>query len=224
MDGSFGTLTLADGVYNLEQVHFHFPSTHTMNGGPVALGEMHLVHRRAPNKMAVIAILLQLPAEAAPATEDTTFFQAIDLENIPEPGEPRAVPNSVNFDAFSRQLGSANIALPCSENIKWFMVAEPAHVTGAMVHAQVAHFVNDGSEAPNADTSADASQSSEGAGEAQSTDTIFSTGAQTGEWQPLSHTLSSAAQVRAYATGEWLNQFVDPSPATPANNTGNDNR
>jgi len=61
VNGQFGNLTLKGGTYQAQQLNFHFPSEHEVNG-KLFPGEMHIVHQKvganSTNDLAIIGILL----------------------------------------------------------------------------------------------------------------------------------------------------------------------
>lgn len=48
--------------YHLQQLHFHCPSEHTLNGKRFAM-EMHLVHQAEDGKYAVVAVWMDIPGK-----------------------------------------------------------------------------------------------------------------------------------------------------------------
>jgi carbonic anhydrase len=63
-----GNITVDGNVYNLDKMHWHMPSEHTINGQRYPL-EMHLVHKSDAGDLAVIAVLYQYGAP------DSFYFQ-----------------------------------------------------------------------------------------------------------------------------------------------------
>lgn len=54
-DGT-GGYWVNDTEYTLKQLHWHTPSEHTLNGKRFA-AELHMVHKSADNKIAVVGVL-----------------------------------------------------------------------------------------------------------------------------------------------------------------------
>jgi carbonic anhydrase len=119
--------------YQLLQFHFHEPSEHTINGKG-APAELHLVHRSADGHLAVIGVLLQtgpanpafatlwahLPAAEGPAQRIDAQVNAADL--IP------ARHGTYRYD------GSLTTP-PCSESVKWLVMASPVMLSEEQITA-----------------------------------------------------------------------------------------
>jgi len=147
VNGKFGVLNLPDGKYNVLQFHFHMPSEHMVNG-KLYDGEMHIVTQKegatGTNDLAVIGILLeQVPAKD---TEDGTskeldFFRRLQFGKLPVIGEEKTLKGGVDLAAnFASQLGGkywhyqgSLTTPPCSETVHWYVMENPAHVSGKMV-------------------------------------------------------------------------------------------
>jgi len=144
--GDFGVLMLPDGDYEAKQLHFHFPSEHTLDGENAA-GEMHIVHQRIDAEgtegLAVISILLQVGVSAG--QPELSFFDSIGFgkDALPSSGDSLELPANLQVDlgtAFAQQLahpyyhyrGSLTTP-PCSETVHWYVLETPATVTQGMV-------------------------------------------------------------------------------------------
>ena len=122
-DAGGSTLTL-DGVrYELAQFHFHDPSEHTIRGRSYPM-EMHLVHKSADGRLAVVGVLIAQGAENAmlaplfralpvKAGDETELKVALDLAQV-LPREHRAL----------RYAGSLTTP-PCSEGVQWVVLERP---------------------------------------------------------------------------------------------------
>ncbi|BBN18468.1 hypothetical protein MPTK1_8g02770 [Marchantia polymorpha subsp. ruderalis] len=124
-DGSFGNLTLNGVKYELVKFHFHSPSEHTIDGVSFDL-EMHLFHKSADGKFAVIAIFFNeshdddaespflkqvfswLPNITQPDTNVTTMAP-ITLESLPLQG------------SYAQYSGSLTTP-PCTEGVSWVVM------------------------------------------------------------------------------------------------------
>lgn len=146
VNGDFGVLMLPDGDYTAKQLHFHFPSEHTIDGEN-AVGELHIVHQRTDAEgtdgLAVIGILLQIAERAG--QPEMSFFDSVGLGqgSLPEEGEELELPATLQLnvgDAFGAQLsqpyyhyrGSLTTP-PCSETVHWYVLQKAAAVTQEMV-------------------------------------------------------------------------------------------
>lgn len=123
-----------DGVrYDLQQFHFHAPSEHTINGKHAA-AEMHLVHKNAEGKLAVVAILIDagaqnsafksmwehLPAVAGPVQQLTATVNAANM--LP------AAQTTYRYD------GSLTTP-PCSEGVKWIVMMKPIEISQTQINS-----------------------------------------------------------------------------------------
>jgi len=146
VDGDFGVLMLPDGDYTAKQLHFHFPSEHTIDGEN-AVGEMHIVHQRTDAEgtdgLAVIGVLLQVTERAG--QPELSFFDSIGFGkgSLPTDGEELELPAGLQLNvgaSFGAQLsqpyyhyrGSLTTP-PCSETVHWYVLQTAAAVTQEMV-------------------------------------------------------------------------------------------
>jgi carbonic anhydrase len=72
--GKVGSITVNGKVYELDKMHWHMPSEHTINGQRYPL-EVHLVHKSGAGDLAVIGILYQYGAP------DSFYFQVVQLSS-----------------------------------------------------------------------------------------------------------------------------------------------
>ena len=122
------TLTVGDEQFPLVQYHFHSPSEHTVNGQHFPM-EMHLVHKSAEGKLAVVGVLI---AEgAANAAFDPVW------QNLPTRKGQEAHLEHVTVDVDKllpqvhttyRYEGSLTTP-PCSEGVKWFVMTTPIELS-----------------------------------------------------------------------------------------------
>ncbi|MGF1478606.1 MAG: carbonic anhydrase [Cyanophyceae cyanobacterium] len=120
------TVRISGEEYELVQFHFHTPSEHTTSGQAYAM-ELHLVHRNAVGELAVLGIMMtegiahsaiatiweHVPGEKTKAVAESTI-NAADL-----------LPSSVNYFSYGGSLTTP----PCSENVRWYVFAEPIQVS-----------------------------------------------------------------------------------------------
>jgi carbonic anhydrase len=121
--------------YKLAQFHFHSPAEHTVGGRSFDL-EMHLVHKSADGKVAVVAILFGTGTENAvlapvwkampeqPGHAVTVAGTTIDVSSMLP-----ALPKYLRYD------GSLT-APPCTEGVTWLVVEPDAasQVSAEQVH------------------------------------------------------------------------------------------
>ena len=139
-----GSSIALDGVtYNLDQLHFHAASEHTLGGAHSPL-EIHLVHKNAQGGLAVVGVLLKAGAEN-PA-------YAPVLQNLPAQVSQQAAPvagATVDANAllpaqrsYWRYNGSLTTP-PCTEEVKWLVMRTPVELSEAQIAAFTSIFKND---------------------------------------------------------------------------------
>ncbi len=134
-----GSYIEVDGArYDLLQFHFHAPSEHSFKG-KLASAELHLVHKNAEGKLAVVGVLIEedgqnsaiqpvwdhLPTESGPAQ---TFDAQVDASQLLP-----AVQTTYRYD------GSLTTP-PCSEGVEWMVMTEPITFSTQQVVAFVQIF------------------------------------------------------------------------------------
>ncbi len=128
------TITLDGETYELLQFHFHTPSEHTRAGQHAPL-EMHLVHRSAAGRLAVVGVWL------TPGAENAAYAPV--FSNLPDtPGDPSPVAGAtVNAEellpenrANYRYNGSLTTP-PCSEGVLWVMMEDAVELSQAQIDA-----------------------------------------------------------------------------------------
>ncbi len=111
-------------VYQLVQFHFHTPSEHTVKGKTYAL-ELHLVHRSAEGKLAVVGVLVDIGAE-------NPAFASI-WDHLPSEAGAEQIVEGVTINAgdllpqtksYFTYDGSLTTP-PCTEGVKWFVLTNP---------------------------------------------------------------------------------------------------
>jgi carbonic anhydrase len=133
-------LIVGDTVYRLEQYHFHAPSEHTIGGEHFPL-ELHLVHRSADGRLAVLGVMLEHGSHNA-------RYDAVVNHLPPAPGAKTHMEH-VNIDidallpasrsAFS-YVGSLTTP-PCTEGVRWLVLRTPVGIDKGQIMqlAEVLH-------------------------------------------------------------------------------------
>jgi carbonic anhydrase len=121
------SLQIGDDSYELLQFHFHTPSEHTINGDAAAM-ELHLVHRNAAGKLAVLGVMMQpgekqgiieqlwqhLPAGKGTSDDNDLLINAADL-----------LPQNQAYFSYAGSLTTP----PCSEGVSWNILANPTQIS-----------------------------------------------------------------------------------------------
>jgi len=127
-----GSYIELDGVrYDLAQFHYHAPGEHEINGKLFA-AELHIVHKSADGRLAVVALLLQAGAENA------AF--APFIQNLPaEKSEVKDAGLTINaadllpgVQTTFRYSGSLTTP-PCSEGVHWLVMTTPVELSAAQL-------------------------------------------------------------------------------------------
>jgi carbonic anhydrase len=125
------TISIDGDEYQLLQFHFHTPSEHQIAGKAAAM-EVHLVHRNAAGKLAVVGVMMN------EGKEDRSIDKIWSA--IPPSGQTNTVSNST-IDAASllpanksyySYTGSLTTP-PCSEGVNWTVLKEPITVSTAQI-------------------------------------------------------------------------------------------
>jgi carbonic anhydrase len=120
------TLTVGKEKYTLDQVHFHRPSEHLINGKNYPM-EAHFVHRNAAGNAAVIGVLMTagkpnaafskivatMPGKEGPAVKADAAFNP----NVMLPARR----------TYYRYSGSLTTP-PCAEVVNWLLLTDPIQV------------------------------------------------------------------------------------------------
>jgi carbonic anhydrase len=126
------TTKLADKSYELQQMHFHHPSEHTVDG-KLAPMEAHFVSKGADGKLVVLGVLIdegkantQIAKlwEVAPKEQgDAQAKSAVDFAKL--------VPAGSKFYRYSGSLTTP----PCSEIVEWVVFTDPITASKEQIDA-----------------------------------------------------------------------------------------
>jgi carbonic anhydrase len=119
--------------YDVVQFHYHAPSEHRMNGKTFA-AELHVVHKNADGKLAVVGVLLEEGAE-------NPAYQAL-LDNLPYHESKEAAKGvKLNVAGFLptvhttfRYDGSLTTP-PCTEGVSWLVMTTPVNLSRGQLAA-----------------------------------------------------------------------------------------
>ncbi|HEU4364601.1 MAG TPA: carbonic anhydrase family protein [Candidatus Krumholzibacteria bacterium] len=127
-------LTIGAEQFQLVQYHFHSPSEHTVRGRHYPM-EMHLVHKSAADKLAVVGVFIEEGAHNTafdpiwsnlPATRgDETHLEnvMVDVNQL--------LPASTKSYRYDGSLTTP----PCSEGVKWIVMATPIQLSTDQIGA-----------------------------------------------------------------------------------------
>ena len=124
--GSF--ITVGSKRYDLVQFHFHHPSEERIRGQAYPM-VVHLVHKDADGKLAVVAVLLK-------TGRDNPFIEALWKDLPADVGQEHApegksvdlhelLPANRGYYTFTGSLTTP----PCSEDVTWFVLKQPVEIS-----------------------------------------------------------------------------------------------
>ena len=126
------SIQVGDKQYELKQFHFHRPSEEKINGRRYAM-VVHLVHVAHDGSVAVVAVLLQKGEDNSLIHELWGDFpQEKDREQILDNVQINVatlLPADRRYYTFSGSLTTP----PCSENVTWYVMKQPATVSAAEI-------------------------------------------------------------------------------------------
>jgi carbonic anhydrase len=129
--GSGNFITVNNQTYELQQFHFHRPSEEKINGKGTEM-VMHLVHRSAEGKLAVVAVLLER-GKAHPLIQ--TVWNNLPLEKL-ESVSPsvvldlmEALPGKRDYYTFMGSLSEP----PCTEGVLYIVMKQPMQASPAQM-------------------------------------------------------------------------------------------
>jgi carbonic anhydrase len=112
-----------NSTYYLQQVHFHEPSEHKINGVVYPI-EIHLVHMNVRGNLTVLSVL----GEEGSESQLFEFFESfLPLEN----GETKAIHKAVDISSLFQDpdnyytYGGSLTTPPCTENVNWIVFKTP---------------------------------------------------------------------------------------------------
>nr|VFK56765.1 MAG: carbonic anhydrase [Candidatus Kentron sp. TUN]VFK58543.1 MAG: carbonic anhydrase [Candidatus Kentron sp. TUN]VFK67387.1 MAG: carbonic anhydrase [Candidatus Kentron sp. TUN] len=109
--------------YKLLQFHFHAPSEHRIEGKGASM-EVHLVHRSADKKIAVVGVLIEEGKENEALTAIWAKMPEKAGEEIASSWEFNAAELLPKEKTFFHYMGSLTTP-PCSEQIYWLVMKNP---------------------------------------------------------------------------------------------------
>lgn len=130
LNGAGGGIHIDGTRYELTEIHFHTPGEHRVAGAGYPI-ETHLVHRNDEGDFAVLGIF-------GTEGEENEKLEPL-FANLPEGSEPRTIDLEVSAADFlpagreAFQYGGSLTTPPCSENVRWFVLAEPVDLSADQI-------------------------------------------------------------------------------------------
>jgi carbonic anhydrase len=129
--GSGNFITVGNQTYELQQFHFHRPSEERINGKGTEM-VMHLVHKSADGKLAVVAVLLE---RGKPHNLIQTVWNNLPLEKHDSVSPSividlkEALPQRREYYTY---MGSMTTP-PCSEGVLWLVMKQTMQASPAQM-------------------------------------------------------------------------------------------
>jgi len=129
--GGGNFITVGNTVYELQEFHFHRPSEEKINGKGTEM-VIHLVHKSAEGKIAIIAVLLE---RGQPHRLMQTIWDNLPLEKL-ETVSPSividptdALPERRDYFTYMGSLTEP----PCTEGVLWMVFKQPMQASPAQM-------------------------------------------------------------------------------------------
>ncbi|KAL7170503.1 hypothetical protein ACSBR2_035386 [Camellia fascicularis] len=138
--GNAGQLTANGKIYTFQQLHWHTPSEHTIDGVS-ADAEVHLVHKANDGSLTVIAMLYKIGDADPIIAKFENQLHELAEENCKDNEVAQVAVD--NFDAWKlrrntrkyyRYVGSLTTP-PCSENVIWNVFPKIRSISKAQIEA-----------------------------------------------------------------------------------------
>ncbi|WP_241302491.1 carbonic anhydrase family protein [Burkholderia stabilis] len=120
-----GSATIRGRHFRLQQIHFHAPSEHTLDGRAYPI-EGHFVFRSQDGRLAVVAVLYRTGAENTQFAAVMDALRSGDTGSLPSFRASMLMPGKVH--AYYHYLGSLTTP-PLTENVEWYVLDEPVELS-----------------------------------------------------------------------------------------------
>ena len=129
--GSGNYITVQNRMFELQQFHFHRPSGDRINGKTYEM-VVHLVHRDAEGRQAILALMLE---RGTPQATIQTVWNNLPLDKF-ETMSPSILLDPMEMVPTRRDyytyMGSMEQP-PCSENVLWLVMKQPVQASAAQM-------------------------------------------------------------------------------------------
>lgn len=128
-----GSYIELDGVrYDVAQFHYHAPSEHALDGKLFA-AELHIVHKTADGKLAVVGLLLEEGAENAAFAPFINNLPAEKSDEKDAGVKINAADLLPKIQTTFRYSGSLTTP-PCSEGVSWLVMTAPVQLSAEQLN------------------------------------------------------------------------------------------
>lgn len=131
-----GTLQIRDRMLTLQELHFHTPSEHTIDGRRFDAA-MHLVHADDDSQL----VIVELPFIVG---DENDFVEDVlqQLELVEEDRSEVDIEDLELEDAGYYAYDGSMTTPPCSQEVRWIILSEPATLSDEQLENIAAHHPN----------------------------------------------------------------------------------
>lgn len=131
---SGSNVKIGNKQYNLQQVHFHTPSEHAVEGKNSPM-EVHFVHKDQQGKLGVIGVLVEQGKENKELQNiwnniPKTPGQNVSFNNVKVNAE-KLIPQNKQYFSYTGSLTTP----PCSEQVSWYVIKQPIQASKQQIKA-----------------------------------------------------------------------------------------
>ncbi len=134
-------ITVGRGTpFDVVQFHFHAPAEHTFEDGAAFPMELHIVHRSADNRLAVVGVMIREGQENAVLAD--LWDLLTDAANLVpnandeyDSGEEIDIGDALPADRRYFAYDGSLTTPPCSEGVEWRVLREPIEMSREQIHA-----------------------------------------------------------------------------------------
>lgn len=128
-----GSKATIDGhEYMLEQIHFHTPSEHYMDGSPYPM-ELHFVHKDDKGALAVVAVMMKVGQANQTIEKLWAHIPAAPGQDIPVQTPAEGItfsaydllPAGPEYYSYEGSLTTP----PCTEGVRWNVMQQPIEIS-----------------------------------------------------------------------------------------------
>ena len=116
-----GSLTIGEDRYDLREFHFHTPAEHVIDGTAMD-AEIHLVHKDADERIAVLGLFVEQGEKNAFMTRLAPHLPGQEHAGTPvDLRLTELLPDNLNYFTYDGSLTTP----PCSQGLRWIVLKTP---------------------------------------------------------------------------------------------------
>jgi len=128
------SIVIEGNEYKLSQFHFHTPSEHQYNGQNYDM-ELHLVHKDANGKLAVLGLMIKEGRENGNLASVWEVLPKEETKNEISVKEPIDLQDLLPHDQTSFHYNGSLTTPPCTEEVKWIIFEQPIEMSKIQIQA-----------------------------------------------------------------------------------------